>query len=156
MEKWELIKEITIEETRQNISITEDSNGNPFRLEKVEIFILSMPTEFATAGAISACMTAERANVVQIGSSATSTDTKKYCYGFWEKSGFGIMHRQSLYSINGTTNINGMQQASATCAQVFDDDGADCPEVCEGIWIGSHYQSVLSPGTKIKVFGVKE
>lgn len=155
MEKWELIADITIENTAENISITEDMSGNPFQLKAVEIFIISMPTEYSSACEISAGMTKTRDNPTKIGHAAMNSDTKRYCYGLWEKTGFGIIHKKSLWSVSGVTNITGMT-FSVMATQSFSDDGPACPEVCEGIWIGSHYQEVLSPGTKIKILGIRE
>lgn len=155
MDKWELIADITMEETKATISITEDMQGNPFCLKSVEIFIKSMPTEYASATSISASMTKDRIYPVEIGTAAANTETKRYCYGLWQTTGFGIFCTESLRSINGTTNYTGMQALASTGKQAFGDDGAMCPEVCEGIWIGSHYQNVLSPGTRIKIYGVR-
>lgn len=81
MEKWELIADITIENTAENISITEDMSGNPFQLKAVEIFIISMPTEYSSACEISAGMTKTRDNPTKIGHAAMNSDTKRYCYG---------------------------------------------------------------------------
>lgn len=157
MKEWELIADITIDETCMNVSITEDMNGNSFKLSEVEIFLMSVPTELTTAGGISACTTPTReGSVIQIGTAALSTDTKRYGYGLWKKTGIGMMHIKSMQSNNGKNAYNTLLPLNGASVQMnAGDEGIATPDFCTGIWIGSHYQSVLSTGSTIKVYGVK-
>lgn len=156
MGKWELIKEITIDETKMNISVTEDNDGNPFRLIGVEIFVISATTELTVSGTISACMTPTRISPSNIGVAAMSNEDKRYCYGLFEKKAMGVEYIRSYQSVNANTALNNMNIINTAGSLLCDDSGIICPDICEGIWIGSHYQNVLSPGTIIKIYGVRE
>lgn len=156
MANWELIRELTIEETAQSVSIKEDNNGNAFCLKDVEIFIVSMPTELDNGGIINMCLTADRAApIFGFCNAAGSSDTKKYGYALYEKKAKCLVKTLGLQSTNGTNAIDSMNIFNTSLGCAANDDWLLGVETCEGIWIGSHYQSVLSPGTVIRVYGVR-
>lgn len=156
MKEWELIQDITINETKQYIATKNDLNGLPFELKKVEVFVISKPTEYTTGNnQISVCFNEVRDNsAIAIGNAALQTDQKRYCYGLWERTSYGIINILRYFSVNGSTVFNGMQTNNNNVFSC-DDNGPRCHKTCESIWIGSHYQNVLSPGTNIKIYGVR-
>lgn len=159
MERWELIQDITINETKQNITTKNDLNGLPFKLKKVEVFIISKPTEYTTGNnSISVCLSGIRDNsVMGIGYASLQTDEKRYCYGLWEKiSNFGFINISRAFSINGTSAFKSMQTTNNSLFSCDDNGPIFHNDTCESIWIGSHYQAVLSPGTNIKIYGVRD
>lgn len=149
---WEQIAEIEITENVQQYVVSKDMNGESFELEKVAIL---MKVEKTTSQMDVSCSVA--GNTLQkIKAVTTSTTTQRYGYAVFENKGFGLIPT-IVKSSRADSTIGELQDTSNVWLSLNTTNNSyDGPETCKAIWIGSHYQTVLSEGTIIKVMGVRK
>lgn len=154
MDKWELIADITMEEAHSYITVTEDMQGNPFRLRKVELWLLVKSAEDRGQLDIGVSFLNDNTNTwTAIGRTPTQNEDTRATYARFEQTGIGMMYMIALSSGTGTEKwrLTPITYNSVYC----DKEGPTFRDLCEGLKIGSTYGGVLTPGTTIKIYGVR-
>ena len=154
---YELIVDMEITETCQNISITKDLNGNAFKLSEVCIVAEIQPSDSNSIMGVAFCLTPTRVvPTFPLANTPSSSETIRYGISRCSRRAYGMFYDENYTSRNGTNLITELE-IPVYHPQTYNlsEGKVSSVDYCEGIWIGSHYQNVMTIGSKIKIYGIR-